>query len=172
MEPVFINKYSHTKKSYIEMNKKYSEFTRIFFGTFFLLVFFVLALLGFFVLENTAYSVGTAILGVVFAFFPLLKIHILANKREKQFLELYGTIPEAETYFYDEYIFGVSPTNKEEVKLNYEKIKKIKQSKNMYLLILSKNLVVTVNKNGFEKGTCEEFEEFIKIKAVNAKIKL
>ena len=30
MEPIFINKYIHTKESFIEMNKKYSEFTIIF----------------------------------------------------------------------------------------------------------------------------------------------
>ena len=154
------------------MNKKYSEFTIKFFGVLFFALFLALSLFGFFVLESVAYTIITAVLGIIFAFYPLIRIYILANKREKQFLELYETIPEAETNFYDEYVFGVSSTNKEEVKLNYEKIKKIKQSKNMYLLILGKNLVVMVNKDGFIKGTCEEFEEFIKNKAANAKIKL
>lgn len=172
METVFINKYSHTKESYIEMNKKYSEFPRILFGILFFICFLALSLFGLFVLENIAYTIVTAIMGIIFAFYPLIRIYILANKREKQLLELFGTIPEAETLFFDDHIEGISLTNKAELKLSYEKIKKIKQSKNMYLLILNKNLVVMVNKNGFIKGTCEEFEEFIKSKAVNAKIKL
>ena len=172
METIFINKYIHTKESFIEMNKKYSEFTIIFFGVLFFVLFLALSLFGFLVLESISYTIVTAVLGIVFAFYPLIRIHILANKRDKQFHELFGTIPEAETLFFDDRIEGVSLTNKAELKLDYEKIKKIKQSKNMYLLILNKSLVVMVNKNGFEKGTCEEFEEFIKSKAVNAKIKL
>lgn len=172
MEPVFVNKYSHTKESFIEMNKKHSEFMRIFFGLLFFIAFLALSLFGYFVLYDLTYTIVVAVFGVLFAFYPLIRIYILAGKREKQLLELYGTIPEAETLFFDDRIEAVSLTNKAEVKLEYEKIKKIKQSKNMYLLILNKSLVVMVNKNGFEKGTCEEFEEFIKSKAVNAKIRL
>ncbi len=172
MEPVFINKFKHTKESFVEMNKKYSGFMRIFFGTLFLIVFLALSLLGYFVLYDLTYAIIVAVLGVFFAIYPSVRIYILARKRENVLLELYEEIPECDTMFFDEYIMSVNLTNKAEIKLEYNKIKKIKQSKNMYLLILSKSLVIMVNKNGFEKGTCEEFEEFIKCKAVNAKIKL
>ncbi len=172
MEPVFVNKFKHTKESYIEMNKKYSGFTRMLFGTLFLLCFLGLSLFGYFVLYDLIYAIAVAVLGVAFAFYPSVRIYIVARKREKILLELYGEIPECDTSFFNEYIMSVNLTSKAELKLDYGKIKKIKQSKNMYLLILSKSLVVMVDKNGFENGTCEEFEEFIKSKAVNAKIKL
>ena len=60
---------------------------------------------------------------------PLL---ILANKREKQLLELLNEIPESETMFFEDHLMSVS-TNNAELKLEYVKIKKVKQSKNLYL---------------------------------------
>lgn len=172
MEPVFVNKYIHTKDLFIEMNHKYNELQIILLGSLFFVLFIGLSLLGYFCLDNIPYSVATAILGIIFTFYPYFRIKIIAAKREKQYLELFGTIPESETLFFDDRIESVSRTTNAELKLEYEKIKKIKQSKNMYLLILSKSLVVMVNKNGFIKGDCEDFADFIKGKAINAKIKL
>lgn len=86
-------------------------------------------------------------------------------------MELFNEIPEGKTLFYEDHLMSVS-TNNAELKLEYTKIQKVKQSKNLYLLVLKRKLVVMVDKNRFEKGKCEEFEKFIAEKAVNAKIKL
>lgn len=172
MEPIFINKFKHTKENYIEMNKAYSVLTRLIFGLLFLAAYWALAFLIYFYLYDLVTAIIIAVLGVTFAFYPYIRIYIIANKNEKQLLELYGTIPEAENSFFEDYLLSVSLTNKAELKLDYNKIIKVKQSRNMYLLILNKKLVVMVEKNNFEKGTCEEFEKFIKEKAVNAKIRL
>lgn len=172
MEAVFINKFKHTKESYVEMNMKYSEFLRVFFGIVFFLAFLFLSLFGYFVLYDLVYTVVFAIIGIAFTLYPTVRIYLLARKREKILLEMYGVIPENEIMFYEENIMTTSLTNKAESKLDYSKIKKIKQSKNMYLLILSQGVVLMVKKDGFEKGSCIEFEKFIKEKATNAKIKL
>lgn len=172
MDALFINKFKHTKESYIEMNMKYSQFTRIFFGILLFSALFSLSLFGYFVLYDLVYTVAFAILAVGFGIYPTVRIHLLARKREKVLLEMYGVVPENVIMFYDENVMATSLTNKAEMTLEYTKIKKIIQSKNMYILILSKSVVLMVNKDSFEKGTCKEFEKFITEKAVNAKIKL
>ena len=172
MEALFINKFKHTKESYIEMNMKYSQFSRMFFGFLFFALFGFLSLFGYFVLYNLVYTAVLAVFAIVFSFYPTIRIYFLARKREKVLLEMYDAIPENIVMFFDENIMTKSLTNNAEQNLAYTKIKKVKQSRNMYLLILSKGVVLMVNKDGFEKGTSEEFEKFITEKAVNAKIKL
>jgi len=171
MEPVFINILKQTKEIYIEMNKKHSAFAFYFLGAFLLIVYWGLAMFIYFTLYNIIFSVVIALIGILLSIYPHLRIYILARNREKQFLELLNEIPESKTMFFDDHLMSVS-TNNAELKLEYGKIKKVKQSKNLYLLVLKKKLVVMVDKNRFEKGTCEEFEKFIAEKAVNAKIKL
>ena len=171
MEPFYVNILKQTKELYIEMNKKYSAFIIYFFGAFFLIAYLALALFIYFTLYNIVFSLIVALIGILLSTYPHLRIYILARNREKQFLELLNEIPESKTMFFEDHLMSVS-TNNAELKLEYSKIKKVKQSKNLYLLILSKKLVVMVDKNRFEKGTCEEFEKFIAEKAVNAKIKL
>lgn len=172
MEPIFINKFKHTKESYIEMNKKCTSFSIFFLSLFFLIVYWTLAVFIYHYLYDLIFAIIIAFAGVIFSIYPFARIPFIARKREKQLLELYDTIPECDTMFYDDCLMSVSITSKEELKLNYSKIKKVKQSKNLYLLILNNKLAVMVDKNHFEKGTCEEFEKFIKEKAVNAKIRL
>ena len=79
---------------------------------------------------------------------------------------------EGQTLFYDDCIVSTNSADNSEVKIDYGKIIKVMQSKNLYLLVMKQKLVIMVNKNGFEKGNCEDFEKFIRTKAVNAKIKL
>lgn len=171
MEPVFINKFKHTKEMYIETNKAYSKFSRIILSLCILAVYLVLAFCFFYFYYEPVTAIILAVVGIVFSFYPTARFYIFAKRREKQLLELYDTIPECDTMFYDDHLLSVSITSKEELNLNYAKIKKVKQSRNLYLLILNNKIVVMVDKNRFEKGTCEEFEKFIKEKAVNAKIR-
>ncbi len=102
----------------------------------------------------------------------LIRLHIIANKQQKQFLILYNRTPEAITDFYDDHIKSTSITNKEEITIEYDKIIKLKQTKNLYLLTLKEKIILMIDKNNFEKGTCEDFEKFIISKSVNAKNKL
>lgn len=172
MEPIFINRFKHTKEMYIEVNNKYAVLNPRISALVFLLAYSALAFIIYYYLYDLLAAIIVEALGIFFALYTPLRIHILAGKREKMFLELYEEIPVGETLFFDDHIFSVSETNKSELNLDYKKIRKVKQSKNFYLLILNRKLIVFVDKNNFEKGTCEEFEKFIKEKAVNAKIRL
>lgn len=172
MEPIFINKLKHSKDIYIETNKAFSKISRFIISFFLLAAYLSLALIFYFWYYETITAIILAIIGIAFSIYPTARIYVFAKKREKQMIELYDTVPEAETLFFDDHIFSVGITSKEELNIKYDKIKKVKQSKNLYLLELGKKLVIMVDKNRFEKGNCEEFKKFIAEKAVNAKIKL
>ncbi|MBR2867736.1 MAG: YcxB family protein [Clostridia bacterium] len=172
MEPVYINNLKQTRETLIEMNKTYSFASRITFQIAALIIYGFLAFVLAYFYYNYIGAALIAVLGVFLFFYPLIKLHSAAKKREKQILELYGSMLEGQTLFYDDCIVSTNSADKSEVKIDYGKIIKVKQSKNLYLLVMKQKLVIMVNKNDFEKGNCEDFEKFIRTKAVNAKIKI
>ena len=171
MEPLFINNLKQTNEIYIEMNKAFFSASRIAYQITVPVVYGALACVLVYQCNYIA-ALLIALFGILLFFYPLIKLHFTARKREKIFTELYGSMPEGQTLFYDDGLVSTSYADKSETKIEYGKIIKVKQSKNLYLLIMKQKIVVMVNKTGFEKGGCEEFEQFIKSKAVNAKIKL
>lgn len=172
MEPLFINNFTHSKEMYIEMNKAYSFVSRLIFQIAVAVIYGFLAVLLFFYYGNYFSGAAIVLVGVFLFFYPLINTRIHAKKREKQLVELFGELPSAQNLFFDDYLLSISSADKSELRIEYDKIIKVRQSKNLYLLIMKQKLVIMVDKNRFEKGRCEEFEQFIKSKAVNAKIKL
>ncbi len=172
MEALFINKFKHTKENLIEMNRSYNGIKIFILRVVLFAAFLILSAFWIFELYDIISGIATLVLGIIFAVLPTIVDRYKAGKEEKRLLILYNEIPESTTFFNDDHLFSTSETTNGELKLEYNKIIKVKQSKNLYLLILKERLVVMVDKNRFEKGTCEEFEEFIKSKAINAKIKL
>ena len=172
MEPLFINNFTHSKEMYIEMNKAYSFVSRLIFQIAVAVIYGFLAVLLFFYYGNYFSGAAIVLVGVFLFFYPLINTRIHAKKREKQLVELFGELPSAQNLFFDDYLLAISSADKSELRIEYDKIIKVRQSKNLYLLIMKQKLVIMVDKNRFEKGTSEEFEQFIKSKAVNAKIKL
>lgn len=172
MEPLFINNFTHSKEMYIEMNKAYSFVSRLIFQIAVAVIYGFLAVLLFFYYGSYFSGAAIVLVGVFLFFYPLINTRIHAKKREKQLVELFGELPSAQNLFFDDYLLSISSADKSELRIEYDKIIKVRQSKNLYLLIMKQKLVIMVDKNRFEKGSCEEFEQFIKSKAVNVKIKL
>lgn len=172
MDALFINKFKHSKENIIEMNKAYSRKSIIISKILVLISFFLLSLIWCFDFQNLLVGILIALIGIAVTFIPSISTSYKASKNEKRLVLLYNKIPEVTTFFNDDNIFSVTEENKGELSISYDKIIKIKQSKNLYLLILKEKLVIMVDKKRFTKGSCEEFEKFIKEKAINAKIKL
>ncbi len=171
MEAVFINKFKHTKSHYIEMNNGFSVvFPKLFWMLS--LLYIALAVFMFFYFYDITPAVILLILGIFMGAYPFIKNHIYANKQQKQFMTLYNETPESITCFYEDHIKTTTPANNAEIRIDYDKIVKLKQTKNLYLLILKEKLVIMIDKNRIENGTREDFEKFIVSKAVNAKNKL
>ncbi len=171
MEAIFINRLAQTKENLLEMNMSYDKVKRITVQVIIAVIFVALGVL-YFLIDLVLPGILMLALAVVFPFLLTLKLRLHCKNSVKQQMILYNKVVEGETSFYDEELKSVSEAGKTEITLEYSKIKKVKQSKNLYLLVLDKRLVVMVDKNRFEKGTAADFEEFIKQKAVNAKIKL
>lgn len=172
MDAVFTNKFKHTKSNYIEAYKGAYPLMKSPFYITLALLYFALALLMYFYFYDIIPAVIIAVCGIFLGFYPIIRLHIITTKQQKQFLSLYSETPESITWFYDDHIKSTSLTNKSEITVDYDKIIKLKQTKNLYLLTMKEKVILMIDKNGFEKGTCEEFEKFIVLKAVNAKNKL
>lgn len=172
MDALFLNKFKSSKELTYEAAKAYRGKKFFIYQIVLFAIFLVLAALWIFELGDAAKGISTLALGIIFWVLPIILDRYNAKKNEKRFILLYNKIPESTTYFYDDNLLTVNDENNGELKVEYDKIIKIKQSKNLYLLILKEKMYIMVDKNRFEKGSCEEFEEFIKAKAINAKIKL
>ncbi len=53
--------------------------------------------------------------------------------------------------------------------MSYVKVTRVLRTKNLYVIRLSAQLVLLVDKNGFTKGDCAGFEALMKQKATKAK---
>ena len=93
---------------------------------FILAAYLSLALIFYFWYYETITAIILAIIGIAFSIYPTARIYVFAKKREKQMIGLYDTVPEAETLFFDDHIFSVGITSKEELNIKYDKIKKSK----------------------------------------------
>lgn len=86
-------------------------------------------------------------------------------------MELYHTEIESELQFFDDSILSLSEQTKTESRLDYTQIKTVLRTKNLYIIRLGAQLVLLVDKYGFTKGGCADFEMLMRQKAVKAKIK-
>ena len=55
----------------------------------------------------------------------------------------------------------------ENIKINFNSIKKAKETKKIFILITKQQNIIVLKKDGFTKGTAREFEEFLSGKRLN-----
>ena len=79
-----------------------------------------------------------------------------------------GIIPQTQVLFGEEELIAQSGDSK--LKIPYNKLNKIKVSKNLMILTVKKYSHVTICKDGFTKGTYEEFLAFLRAKCPDLKI--
>lgn len=172
MDAVFINKFKHTKQNYAEAYKGGYPLMKSAPYIVLALLYFALAIFIYYHFHDIIPTIIITVFGIFFTVYPVIRLRIITEKQQKQFLLLYNGIPESITHFCDDRLVSTSLTNKSEISVEYDKIIKLKQTKNLYLLTLKEKIILMVDKNEFEKGTCEDFEKFIVSKCVNAKNKL
>lgn len=93
----------------------------------------------------------------------------------KNTLKQYSCLYECEAlsinlFLFEDHLFQKTFESKTELSIDYRKIKKIKKTKNLYLISIGSSYII-INKHGFTKGIPEDFEEFIKAKAIYSKNK-
>lgn len=83
-------------------------------------------------------------------------------KKEKSLI-----LAEKRSKFYEDKILNLTDTSQAEIQ--YQQITDVIFAKKMYALLIGR-VLICVDKNGFTKGSCEAFEEFIKNKISNSRI--
>lgn len=170
MEALFINKFKPTEEIIVEASKAFKK-KKVIIESTVILIFCLTCSLTLWITTKLPESLLFAAIGIFYIVSSILMDSYTEKKKAEQSLK--SSSNTLSTFlFYDNNIATEDETTINKSIINYPSIIKVAQTPNLYLLFLSKKSFVIIDKNRFEKGSCEEFEEFIKAKAVNAKIKL
>lgn len=88
----------------------------------------------------------------------------LANKAAKRNRKKYGCDVSVTLRFSQECVKAHNEQMNTDAEIPYERIERVIQSKNLYLLVLREKMALMVAKDGFSKGTAEKFISFMRDK--------
>ena len=170
MEALLVNNCAFSKEHLTDMVKTTRKASRIVIAVC-VVVFLLLAAVNYFLLYDVFMAIMMLFCALFFGVFEALVPGISVKKILKRYDELYHTEVVSELHFGEDSIFSTSPQTKSESTILYPQIKRVLRSKNLYIIRLGAQLVLLVDKYGFTKGGCADFELLMKQKATNAKIK-
>jgi len=169
MEPVFVNFCTLNKKNLADMAKHTRRGARVIVNICSVLLL-IIALFEYFVVYDFSMAFFSLFLGAFFFAYIQLLPRISARMTVKRYQVLYHAEIVSELQFFDDHILMQSEQSKEHIELQYEQIKKIIRTKNLYLLQLDAHLVLLADKAGFQNGaSCGVFETFLRQKAIRAR---
>lgn len=166
MEILFENRYYSDKKILTEYIKDvHCRYLRII-GFFFMLVAMLYTYLILFKMKSLRLVMAALTIVIFIVSLRLIFYHLLYLKNmKKTSLNLHnGQTPESILQFTDNNI--VLKEGKISMEFEYNQIKKIKEYKLIYVLMIGKRQGLILKKDSFSIGTLEEFKKFI-----NEKIK-
>ncbi|MDD5935899.1 MAG: YcxB family protein [Clostridiales bacterium] len=92
-----------------------------------------------------------------------------AKMAYRRAMDLYHTEQSYQTFFYPDYIFLKNVQSKGEVKITYDKIAALLDTRQTYLLQLKQKTYLLIKKDGFTKGSMLDFVNFIQSKEIPRK---
>ncbi len=101
---------------------------------------------------------------IIFAFIFFKGYLLKLNQGYKNLQKLHGELAEFTSIFYEDKMEVI--TSVSNLTINYNKITKISETKNLYLLMIGKNCTIII-KTGFTIGDADSFKSFIKAKCIN-----
>lgn len=167
MEPIFKNHCCYSKEILLELTKASRKALRIALCAVVLLYCLIVAFFCF-VFESYGYAIILLLLAIGFFIFCLYVPHLNANKTYKRYLTLYHVPVETETVFSQAQIIGYNLQTGGQTHIDYNQIQKVTQTDHLYLLRLSQQLVLLIDKQDFSVGDPREFLSFLKQKAPQA----
>lgn len=87
-----------------------------------------------------------------------------ANNQEKYHCE-----PQTHIFFYESEMKGRNQQSGVEIQVPYDRIVKVMETKNLFLIRIPDKRMVLVDKHGFQRGNSSEFAAFLKEKCTAAK---
>lgn len=162
MEPLFTNQCMYTKQNLFLVNKVTSS--RILSE----IMFFSIGLI-IFVLGILAWDFSICLFGIFLCFFFLvfhkLIVRASSSQRYQQLLQLYHCEPVSKVKFYEDHLIHTMQDNSQ-VKVGYEQIGKVYQTKHLFFLMLSTRVGFLLDQEQFDGITADEFIGFIRTRAV------
>lgn len=111
---------------------------------------------------GTGFKVSSLLSLVVIFTFLILYSKVAAKRQYKSDLSANKNTPIINNFFVREDVFVVKFSNAAAKSFSYKEFKKVVSNKDYYILTGPEKVAYYVKKDSFVKGTCEEFEAFLK----------
>ena len=171
MEPLFTNKCTYTKEVYRESLLNYNKRKRTISIIIFCLLILIIVMQ--IILYSSTFEISLALLVIVPSIIAYLVIPlILAGLSYKRSVEIYHEEIVATSEFYDDHFVSTLHPSNATMTVQYDQLKRLVSTKQLYLLGIRYHVFYIINKNGFDKINMLEFEKFLREKAPKAKFQL
>lgn len=172
MKTIFENKCTYTYQYYLQLKKKTMD--KDFVTTCYVALALAVCLMFFFLYKGWMSCVIAAIVGVVFVLYRLVGTPMrLASFAARKNREIHGGKDvETQNNFYEDHLLAINAFTMNRTNIKYVDILSLLETKDLYIIGMDKGLVLMLDKNGFTKGTREEFVEFMKEKCINAEVNI
>lgn len=164
MEPVFENTYVYTMES-LKETAKYSmvqkyKITSITLAALCCLIAALLLLL-----HESVALIAALLVGAALVLFKLFRLPSkLAGQAYRRNEVMYQTQPRVVVDFSEDQLQVCNEGSHSTLRFSYDKIERIKETKNLYLFTLPEQLIVMVQKQSFVTGQPADFVPFLKQK--------
>ena len=168
MEPLFTNKCTYTKSTLRESLMNYQKRQR----TLIVILIGAVAVISLIQLVLTGeVPTLTLLLFLIvmylfaFVFVPIISSNLAYKRNNEIFHE---EVVNTFSFFEDHFVSLTTPSNAT-IDIQYSQLKRVVETKQYYLLVMSQNLFYIIDKNGFDRVNTFEFTKFLREKAPKAK---
>lgn len=171
MKTIFENQCTYTYNYYLQLKRKTMD--KSFVRTAYWILGIVAVIQAFCVFKGW---MGTLVFGVPILLFTLyrligtpIRLAFFAYSKNR---EIHGQDVVTVNNFYEDHVLAINALTKNKTNIKYVEVKQVIQTRDLYIIVMEQGLVLMMDKHGFNKGTKEDFAEFMKEKCVNAEVNL
>lgn len=172
MKTIFENECTYTYQVYLQLKRKTMD--KAFVHTAYWIIGILTVILAFCIYKGwmIALLFGGPVL--LFTLYRLLwtpiRLAVFAHRKNREIHN--GKDVVTVNNFYDDHVLAINALTKNKTNIKYEDVLKLLETRDTYIMEMERGLVLIMDKNGFKKGTKEDFVEFLKEKCVNAEVKI
>jgi len=171
MEPIFTNACAYSRENLQEAMFALNRRKKILVS-----LWFLFCIAGFIYYYIVLYDYLFIIMALAMLALLLYKyVYQILNKAKvmaERCIVICHEVPVQTVRFFEDHVEPVSIMSKDELSLNYDQLIRVEKSRRLYVLYFNGKIMIILDKSKFENKTLEEFEHFIKEKAVKAKVML
>lgn len=167
METIYENKITITKEIISESAQKTFKVFGKKYRAFILLMHIISVVAAIFalIIDGLYWFSAFLFIFAIFFLFMFYKAYIIKlNETHRNLKGLHGELPENTIRFYEDKFETI--TSRSNLNIEYSKITKITETKNLYLLLIERQCII-IAKTGFTIGDSDKFKSFIIWKCKN-----